>query len=763
MVPAPDSRPTSPGAAVFLSYAREDSEAARRLVEALRAAGIEAWFDQSELRGGDAWDQKIRRQIKDCTLFLPIVSAHTQARGEGYFRLEWKLAAERTHLMADGVPFLLPIVVDDTPDSAAAVPPEFLRVQWTRLSAGAATPAFVAQVQRLLATPRSAVAAVAPASSRHSGEMAGKMPAILPPSRRRWKWPMTAAVCVGVATVLYFSSTQHQRLAVAAASALDAKSVAVLAFKNLSADKDNEYFSDGLSNNILEKLARVPGLRVMASTSSFSYKGKNMPATQIAQELRVGTLIDGSVQREGQQVRIMAQRVNATDGTQAWSQTFEADLTTEKLFALQDKIALAIAAQLAPSASPAAAEQRPTANLAAYDAYLRGQSADRQGLGNHSRRQAVPLYEEAVRLDPGFALAWAHLAHSLAWIYWGGGDIDGDLPARMQRAMAEAARLQPDLAEVHLARAAVLKADGTNFAEASRELALAEKLKPNDVEIAFEQALVARFSGRLGEALEFCRRATERDPRNPNVYNTRGLVLHFLGRYPEALAAFDQSAALNYEGIPNTNRARTIIRAEGDAAKALREYEVFQLGRLDPQMRTDKIEILSTAGRYADALAEIDRFDQPAVLSQWGYYIRALLAARVREMSGDAEGAQRDYAEALPAAVAYRDQHPQSWRAHPPVAQAAAGLGRKDEALAAAREALRLVPPAENPYYAQLVLLPVLVEVQARIGRMDDALAIVREQIAAGWWRRNDLLLGPQFYFVRRDPRFRALAEKAPL
>src|SRR5437899_8168805 len=100
-----------PGRAIFLSYAREDAAAAQRLAEALRSSGVEVWFDQSELRGGDAWDQNIRRQIKDCALFLPVISAHTQARGEGYFRLEWKLAVERTHLMAEGVPFLAPIVI----------------------------------------------------------------------------------------------------------------------------------------------------------------------------------------------------------------------------------------------------------------------------------------------------------------------------------------------------------------------------------------------------------------------------------------------------------------------------------------------------------------------------------------------------------------------------------------------------------------------------------------------------------------------------
>jgi hypothetical protein len=136
--------------AVFLSYAREDAAAAGRIADALRSHGVEVWFDQSELRGGDAWDAKIRKQINECMLFLPVISRTTQDRGKGYFRLEWKLAVEQTHLMAEGMAFLAPLVIDDTAESSAIVPPEFLRVQWTRLPGALPTPAFVEQVKRLL-------------------------------------------------------------------------------------------------------------------------------------------------------------------------------------------------------------------------------------------------------------------------------------------------------------------------------------------------------------------------------------------------------------------------------------------------------------------------------------------------------------------------------------------------------------------------------------------------------------------------------------
>jgi len=122
--------------AVFISYASQDAKAAKRICDALRAAGIEVWFDQSELRGGDAWDQSIRRQIKTCALFLPVISRNTHNRDEGYFRLEWKLAVDRCHLMSSDRAFLLPVVIDDTRDDDERVPDRFREVQWTRLPHG---------------------------------------------------------------------------------------------------------------------------------------------------------------------------------------------------------------------------------------------------------------------------------------------------------------------------------------------------------------------------------------------------------------------------------------------------------------------------------------------------------------------------------------------------------------------------------------------------------------------------------------------------
>src|SRR5215469_14303830 len=159
---------SEPSSAVFLSYASEDAAAAGCIAEALRTAGIEVWFDRDALRGGDAWDRQIRTQIHDCRLFIAVISAHTEARDEGYFRREWKLAVDRTHDMAEKRAFLIPVVIDDTSERYASVPEKFRELHWTRLPGGEPSPSFVELVRRLLspdASPARAATAAGASST----------------------------------------------------------------------------------------------------------------------------------------------------------------------------------------------------------------------------------------------------------------------------------------------------------------------------------------------------------------------------------------------------------------------------------------------------------------------------------------------------------------------------------------------------------------------------------------------------------------------
>jgi hypothetical protein len=199
---------TEPSRAIFVSCAWQDAAAAQHICEALRAAGIEVWFDQSELRGGNAWDRTIRQQIRDCALFIPVISVNSQARAEGYFRLEWRLAAERTRLGAEGAPFVVPVAIDGVKEGDAAVPEAFRDMQWTRVPAQASAQDFARRVRRLLNTEREVEsgrpprAPIVPPALQHRGSREPRGLAI--------RWLALALLAIIVAVGAYLAITRHR-------------------------------------------------------------------------------------------------------------------------------------------------------------------------------------------------------------------------------------------------------------------------------------------------------------------------------------------------------------------------------------------------------------------------------------------------------------------------------------------------------------------------------------------------------------------------
>jgi TolB-like protein len=348
--------------AVFLSYAREDTDAARRVAEALRGFGVEVWFDQEGgLEHGDEWDRKIRHQIKECALFLPVISANTQARREGYFRIEWDLAAERAQGIAHGVPFILPVVIDTTNEPGALVPDRFRKVQWTRLPAGETPAAFVARVQKLLGgevagapsllaarpfeptqdrlTPGPSSAVKLAATSKSGpllwavvvlGAIVVALAAyvVLRPAA---KDPTPAAKSVAVAPAVAPVPAAPVPAATTLPSLANDKSIAVLPFDNLSEDKDaSAFFADGMHEDILTNLANIPELRVVSRTSVMQYRDTKKPIPQIARELGVAYILEGSVRRSGNQVRITGQLIRAANDEHLWAKSYDRELTPKE-------------------------------------------------------------------------------------------------------------------------------------------------------------------------------------------------------------------------------------------------------------------------------------------------------------------------------------------------------------------------------------------------------------------------------------------------
>ncbi len=540
--------------AVFLSYAREDTDAARRIADALRSHGVEVWFDQSELRGGDTWDQKIRKQINDCTLFLPVISQHTQDRSKGYFRLEWKLAVEQTHLMLEGVPFLAPVVVDDTLESGAAVPAEFMRVQWTRLPGALPTPQFVAQIKRLLDGPdkdapgaRPAPVAAAPAS------------AASPPTRMHlWLAAVVGVALLGAVTFFALRPAANEPAAsppvvsqpAPVAPATD-NSVAVLAFADLSEARNSEYLSDGISENLLDALAKVPGLRVAARTSAFYFKGKNLPMAEIAQKLNVAYVVEGSVQRAGDSVRITAQLIKAADGYHVWSDHFDREL--KNIFAVQDEIAGLIAKQLSLKLGASSAAATAAVNPEAFELYVQARQAwNQRTLAAYDR--AEELLNRALTLEPKFARAHAALAD--VWVIRAVetgkintfGQRNSPEFARLRAQVDRALALDPNLAEAHATLGNLLMFNG-QFEESARELRLALALNPNYATGHHFLGRLLQSDGQFDEARDELARAAALDPFSPRILDNYAILLEDEGRSVEALPIIDRALTLQPDSL----------------------------------------------------------------------------------------------------------------------------------------------------------------------------------------------------------------------
>ena len=490
--------------AVFISYARDDIAAAQRTAEALRSNGVEVWFDLNELRGGDAWDQKIRKQIKACTLFLPIISARTQERSEGYFRLEWKLAVERTHLMAEGVPFLVPLVVDETSDSGAVVPPEFLRVQWMRLQGGLPSQQFVEHVKSLLAEPsKPSIVAKHPA------------PSSLP----------------------------------------DEKSIAVLAFANLSRDTENEFFSDGISEELLNLVARIPRLNVAARTSAFYFKGKNVPIAEIARTLRVAHVVEGSVRKAGTKVRITAQLINASNGFQIWSETFDREL--QDIFAVQDEIAGLIAKSLQLKLGGAVRVAQ-TVNPEAHRLVLEGRHfwnlRTRDGFDKAER-----AFAKALEIDSDFAPAHAGLADVWgvrAWYASASGL--SSYKENLMKASFEAElalKLDPSLGEANAALGVVYY-HLHRWAESERHFVQAFRLNPNYAIAHQWHAHLFAAQGKLDKGLLELERSLALDPLAFSSLIIYASQLNFAKQFQEALTITDRALTLRNEVYPPLQSAR---------------------------------------------------------------------------------------------------------------------------------------------------------------------------------------------------------------
>ena len=392
--------------AVFLSHASEDTAAAQRICgPALRAAGFEVWFDQSELRGGDAWDAAIRNQIKSCALFVPLSPCTLGARVEGYFRLEWKLAVDRSHLMAGKA-----VPGSGRRSTTPRTPMPACRTGFTKSSgyafhrrgnAGVLSAGAPGRLRR--STPR---------SIRHRARTGSRR---IPPPRRPLVIPIVVMTLLLTAALVYIGVTHRSTPTFSNTSpaapvaptpvptAMSEKTIAVLPFTDLSEKKDQQYFSDGLSEELIDLLAQIPELEVTARTSSFSFRDRPVTVAEIGQALKVANVLEGSVRKAGNTVRITAQLVRADNGYHIWSATYDRDL--KDVFKVQDDIARVVVDKLKVTltgALPIPASR--TENPEAHNLLLKGTFA-LQTDTDAGTTQALAAFQAQLAIDPGYAPA----------------------------------------------------------------------------------------------------------------------------------------------------------------------------------------------------------------------------------------------------------------------------------------------------------------------------------------------------------------------
>jgi TolB-like protein/Tfp pilus assembly protein PilF len=558
--------------AVFLSYASEDAAAAGHLGEGLEGAGIEVWLDRSELKGGDDWDARIRQQIRSCTLFIPIISATARARGEGYFRLEWKLAIDRSHLMASDQPFLVPVAIDGTSEGDARVPDRFRDMQWTRLPGGAPTAAFVEHVAKLLTGASAAMPA-----ERDSER--GATPRTLAGGRSRtarWSWVAAAVLAILLGILLIrdrFMASGDLRLA-----GVPEKSIAVLPLANSTGDPANEYISDGVSEELIASLSHLSQLKVIGRTSSFQFKGKAEGSRAIGEQLGVSYLLEGSVQKAADRVRIAVALVSAADGASIWAETFESEI--KDIFTLQTRIASAVAGKLQVAllgtevaAAQASADAGARENFAAYQAVLQGNFYYQRSTAEDMRK-AVDYYSEAVRLDPTYASAWAKMSITVTHLvgnYTSTATPEGkETLARGRRAATTALSLDPLLGDAHRARALLLSHHDFDFVGAEAEFRRAVELEPQSSGSTAGLANLKAVFGRLDEAVALTRRALTLDPLNSGFHLNLANLLASLGRYDEAEATLRQAIELQPQAAQHYQCLAVIAILRGRSADAIR-------------------------------------------------------------------------------------------------------------------------------------------------------------------------------------------------
>jgi TolB-like protein/tetratricopeptide (TPR) repeat protein len=580
----------------FISYASQDAAVAQQVVSSLEHAGISCWIAPRDVEPGALYADEIVRAINESRVVVLVLSSHAAASTHVGKELERASSKNRR---------IIALRTDATPLPRAFE--YFLsESQWIEVGPGGIAPAavkLVESVRRHLGVPTAtpapgSVLATAPSSPKRTRRLALGLAAAL-------------VVAVGAAAAWKLWFTNPSVAGQASASTGIDRSVAVLPFVNMSSDKEQEYFSDGLSEELLNELAQIRELRVAGRTSSFSFKGKNEDLRVISEKLGVGHILEGSVRKNGNRLRITAQLIQGRDGTHLWSQTYDREMSD--IFAVQQEIAMAVSEALSITldVGEMSRSKGGTTDIEAYGKYLHARTLTYQ-LGPNELVQALGLYREAVALDPEFARAWAGLYSALVTsLNWLPENRETDLK-EMSGALARSVELAPKSWWTQLMVAGqAMRQRKWAEAEAAARAAIAAA-PASEASAHMTYGLILSGLGRLKEGDSAVERALRIEPLSLAVSGMRQLTLDLAGKTAEAQAEYQRSRDFAGDhAIWDFHELKRLWFSGASEAAVAAQFRIFLKSESLP-MALSSIAAENLGNRAASLAATRQAFDDPS-------------------------------------------------------------------------------------------------------------------------------------------------------
>src|SRR5256886_24658 len=542
------------------------------------------------------------------------------------------------------------------------------------------------------------------------------------------------------------------------------KSIAVLPFQSLSDEKENAYFADGMQDDILTNLSKIGDLKVISRTSVMSYRGSGTRnAREIGKMLGVATLLEGSVRRIGSRVRVNVQLIDANNDEHIWAEDYDRDLTD--VFAIQTDLAQKIASALRAKLSPnekARLDRRPTQNPDAYLLFLQAHDyASQREMFRDTSLKAEPLFEQAIKLDPNFALAFAGLSMVESWIYHSFDPI----PAWREKARLnadEALRLQPDLPEGHLALGFSYYYGDRDYERALTEFEIARRDLPNESQAYLAIGSIQRRQGKWAESNASLEKAATLDPKNTNIL--MNLCYSYMGQ--RDFEAADKTVDRLIATSPQSFQARGLkgfvaLQLKGDLSAAEKVFSSMP-SETDPGLMTlARVWILRLKRNFPEALQVLHQFRGETLHNtSTAPSPKAFLEGELYLLQGDEAKARTALEHARVVSEELLSAAPEDPARHGQHGVILAALGQKQEAIAEGKRAVELLPESEDAFDGPQMAAP-LAQIYAWTGEFDEAFRLLDHLLVVPNGLTVPMLkLDPTWDPLRKDPRFQALIDK---